>query len=47
MYEKLTTHKPKVILENLLYGQKYAIQVAGVGSDPRHVWSFEIVSYVI
>ena len=46
-YEKVTTPKRKITLEGLTAGQQYAIQVAGVGSDPRRVWSFEIISFVM
>ncbi|MDD5184073.1 MAG: fibronectin type III domain-containing protein [Paludibacter sp.] len=47
VYEKVTTTKHKIILENLIPGQQYVIQVAGVGTDPRRAWSFEITSYVM
>ncbi len=47
VYEKLTTPKHKMILDNLISGQQYVLQIAGVGSDPRRTWSFEIVSYVM
>jgi len=39
--------KRKIILENLIRGNAYAIKVAGAGSDPGRVWSDEIVSYVM
>jgi len=47
IYEKVTTPKRKITLEGLIQGQQYAIQVAGVGSDPRRVWSFEFISFVM
>lgn len=47
IYEKVTTPKHKATLEGLIPGQQYAIQVAGVGSNPKRVWSFEIVSFVM
>lgn len=47
VYEKVTTPKHKITLEGLIPGQQYAIQIAGVGSNPKRVWSFEIVSFVM
>ena len=47
IYEKVTTPKHKATLEGLISGQQYALQVAGVGSNPKRVWSFEIVSFVM
>jgi len=47
VYEKLTTLKRKTTLDNLVQGQQYLIQIAGVGSDPRRAWSPEIPSYVM
>jgi len=46
-YEKVTSSKHKITLEGLVQGQQYAIQVAGVGSNPKRVWSFEISSFVM
>ena len=42
-----TIIKRKITLEGLVQGQQYAIQVAGVGSNPKRVWSFEISSFVM
>jgi len=39
--------KHKVVIENLVRGQAYCIQVAAAASDPRRVWSDEIISYVM
>jgi hypothetical protein len=47
VYEKLTTTKHKITLENLIPGQQYVLQVAGVGPDPRRTWSVEVVSFVM
>ena len=44
IYNNITSTKRKIMLENLTPGQTYAIQVAGVGSDPKRVWSVETVS---
>jgi|ERR1035437_6907225 hypothetical protein len=47
VYSILTTPKHGVVIENLIPGQQYAIEVAGVGADPRRVWSFTITSFVL
>lgn len=44
VYVTTTTTKRKTILTGLDAGQTYIVQVAGVGSDPRRVWSVEVVS---
>lgn len=44
VYSNLTSTKRKILIENLTPGQTYSLQVAGVGSDPKRVWSVEIIS---
>jgi len=44
---RISNTKHKVVLDGLVRGKAYAIQVAGAGSDPRRVWSDEIISYVM
>ena len=44
VYTNLTSTKRKILIENLTPGQTYSLQVAGVGSDPKRVWSVEIIS---
>lgn len=44
VYISITSTKSKVILENLIPGQTYIVQVAGVGSDPKRVWSVEVIT---
>jgi hypothetical protein len=39
-----TSTKHKITLENLTPGITYIIQVAGVGSDPKRVWSVQVIS---
>ena len=43
----LSTTKHKIIIDGLTRGQAYAIRVAAAGSDPKRVWSDEIISYVM
>ncbi len=44
VYTSVTCTKHKVTIENLSPGQTYIIQVAGVGSNPKRVWSVEVIS---
>ena len=44
---RISNTKHKMVIDNLVRGKAYAIQVAGAGSDPRRVWSDEIISYVM
>jgi len=44
---RLSTTKHKIIIDGLIRGKAYAIRVAAAGSDPKRVWSDEIVSYVM
>jgi len=44
VYTSVTSTKHKVTLENLTPGQTYIVQVAGVGSDPKRVWSVEVIT---
>lgn len=44
---RISITKHKLIIEGLVRGRAYAIQVAAAGSDPRRVWSDEIISYVM
>lgn len=44
VYLTQTTTKHKITLENLTPGATYSIQVAGVGSNPKRVWSVEVIS---
>jgi hypothetical protein len=44
---RISTTKHKAVLDSLVRGQAYAIQVAAAGSDPGRVWSDEIISYVM
>jgi len=39
--------KRKIIIDGLVRGKAYTIQVAAAGSDPGRVWSDEIISYVM
>jgi len=39
--------KRKIVIDGLTRGKAYAIQVAAAGSDPRRVWSDEIISFVM
>lgn len=43
----MTSTRHKLIIPNLIRGQAYAIKVTAVGTDPRRVWSDEIISYVV
>jgi hypothetical protein len=43
----ISTTRHKLTLSNLTRGQAYAIKVAAAGTDPRRVWSDEIISYVM
>ena len=36
--------KRKVTIDNLVSGQTYIVQVAGVGANPKKIWSVEVVS---
>ncbi|MBP1639438.1 MAG: hypothetical protein H6Q17_1021 [Bacteroidetes bacterium] len=44
VYQITTTTKSKAVVSGLDLGQTFSLQVAGVGSDPRRVWSVEVVS---
>lgn len=44
VYTSITSTKRKILLENLIPGQTYSIKVAAVGSDPKRVWSVEVIS---
>jgi hypothetical protein len=44
VYMTQTTTKHKITIENLTPGTTYCIQVAGVGADPKRVWSVEVIS---
>jgi len=44
VYTSVTSTKCKVILENLIPGQTYIVQVAGIGADPKRVWSVEVIT---
>lgn len=44
VYTNVTSTKRKVTIENLILGQTNIIQVAGVGSDPKRVWSVEVIT---
>jgi hypothetical protein len=44
VYKIVTSTKRKILLENLIPGQTYSVKVAAVGSDPKRVWSVEIIS---
>lgn len=44
VYLTQTTTKHKITIENLTPGTTYCIQVAGVGADPKRVWSVEVIS---
>jgi hypothetical protein len=39
-----TSTKRKITIENLISGQTYIVQVAGVGANSKRVWSVEVVS---
>jgi hypothetical protein len=47
IYTIVTTSRQSIFLEGLVQGQQYAIQVAGVNSDPHRAWSIEVTSYVM
>jgi len=47
VYITITSAKHNVTIEGLIPGQQYGIEVAGVGTDPRRVWSFGITSFVL
>ncbi|MEI8086417.1 MAG: fibronectin type III domain-containing protein [Paludibacter sp.] len=47
VWQRTSNTKRKITLENLVRGKAYAIVVAGAGTDPRRVWSDEIISYVM
>jgi hypothetical protein len=47
VWQHVSNTKHKVVIENLIRGKAYCIKVAGAGSDPRRVWSDEIISYVM
>lgn len=44
IYTNITSTKRKVTIENLTPGQTYIVQVAGIGSDPKRVWSVEVIT---
>ena len=44
VYISITSTKRKVTIENLTPGQTYIVQVAGIGSDPKRVWSVEVIT---
>lgn len=44
IYTSVTSTKSKVLLEGLIPGQTYNVKVAAVGSDPKRVWSVEVIS---
>jgi hypothetical protein len=44
VYTSVTSTKRKILLENLIPGQTYSVKVAAVGSDPKRVWSLEVIS---
>jgi len=44
IYLSVTSTKRKVILGGLNLGQTYIVQVAGIGSDPKRVWSVEVIT---
>jgi len=45
--QRTSTTKHKIVVDGLIRGQAYSIQVAGAGSDPGRVWSDAIISYVM
>jgi len=45
--QRLSTTKHKLVIDGLIRGQAYSIEVAGAGSDPGRVWSDAIISYVM
>ena len=47
VWQRTSNTKRKITIENLVRGKAYAIVVAGAGTDPRRVWSDEIISYVM
>ncbi len=47
VYTIVTTTRHSITLEELVQGQQYVIQVAGVNSDPHRAWSIEVTSYVM
>jgi hypothetical protein len=47
VWQRTSNTKHKITIENLVRGKAYAIRVAAAGSDPRRVWSDEIISYVM
>ena len=44
VFAHTTSTKHKILLEDLVPGQTYIVQVAGVGSDTKRVWSVEVIS---
>jgi len=42
-----TTTKHKLQVEGLTSGKQYTFRVAGAGSDPSRVWSYDVSSYVL
>ena len=45
--QRTSNTKHKIIIDGLIRGQAYSIEVAGAGSDPGRVWSDAIISYVM
>ncbi len=43
----ISTSKHKCMIDGQKRGQAISVFVAGVGSDPRRVWSDELISYVM
>jgi len=44
VFTHTTSTKHKILLEDLVPGQTYIVQVAGVGSDTKRVWSVDVIS---
>jgi hypothetical protein len=44
VYNFTTSTKRKITIENLVSGQTYIVQVAGVGANSKRIWSVEVVS---
>ena len=44
VYTTRTTTKRKTVLDGLELRESYQVQVAGIGSDPKRVWSVAVIS---
>lgn len=44
VFTTYTTTKRRILLENLELRESYLVQIAGVGANPKRVWSVEVVS---